>query len=88
MLIKKQKRRHHECLKIWQQSLHEYTAGSHQYTYFSENKMAEGEMDSLLMSLIEKEIPDGRNALKDSHKNLAVLSDYCKENYINKYVIL
>lgn len=40
-------------------------------------------MDSLLMSLIEKEIPDGRNALADSHKNLAVLSDYCKENYYN-----
>jgi len=41
------------------------------------------EMDSMLLSLIEKEIPDGRNALIDSHKNLAVLSEYCKENYIN-----
>ncbi len=41
-------------------------------------KMAE---DSLLNSLIEKEIPEGRQALIDSHKNLAELAAYCKENY-------
>ncbi len=37
--------------------------------------------DSLLNSLIEKEIPEGRQALIDSHKNLAELAAYCKENY-------
>ncbi|XP_065666211.1 abl interactor 2 [Hydra vulgaris] len=43
----------------------------------------EDETDSLLISLIEKEIPDGRKALHESHKNLADLSDYCRQNYIN-----
>ena len=42
------------------------------------------EMDAMLLSLIEKEIPDGRKALVDSHKNLSVLSNYCKENYFNR----
>ena len=37
--------------------------------------------DSLLNSLIEKEIPDGRQALVDSHRNLAELAAYCKTNY-------
>eukprot|EP00795_Rhopilema_esculentum_P014088 gene14088-5076_t len=37
--------------------------------------------DSLLNSLIEKEIPDGLQALVDSHRNLAELAAYCKENY-------
>ena len=44
-------------------------------------------VDSLLMSLIEKEIPDGRSALIESHHNLADLSAYCKENYINRLFI-
>ena len=44
----------------------------------------EDEMDSLLLSLLEKEIPDGRRALHDSHKNLADLSDYCRQNYVNR----
>ncbi|XP_012567196.1 abl interactor 2 [Hydra vulgaris] len=43
----------------------------------------EDETDSLLISLIEKEIPDGRKALHESHKNLADLSEYCRQNYIN-----
>ena len=46
--------------------------------------MAGDPMDSLLMSLIEKEIPDGRNALIESHRNLADLSAYCTENYISR----
>lgn len=37
--------------------------------------------DSLLNSLIEKEIPDGMQALVDSHRNLADLAAYCKESY-------
>ena len=40
--------------------------------------------DSLLTSLIEREIPDGRKALIDSHVNLEDLSSYCKENYANR----
>ena len=39
--------------------------------------------DSLLSSLIEREIPMGRQALLDSHTNLSQLAAYCKENYKN-----
>ena len=44
------------------------------------------ETDSMLLSLIKKEIPEGRMALTDSHKNLSALSDYCRNNYFNRYV--
>ena len=37
--------------------------------------------DDLLDSLIEREIPDGMKALADSHRNLADLALYCKDNY-------
>ena len=45
--------------------------------------MAGDPVDSLLMSLVEKEIPEGRQALLESHHNLQELAAYCKENYIN-----
>jgi len=45
--------------------------------------MAGDPVDSLLMSLLEKEIPEGRQALLESHHNLEELAAYCKENYIN-----
>ena len=49
-------------------------------------KMAE--VDSLLLSLIEKEIPEGRQALRDGHENLAKVAAYCEQKYIetnNRY---
>lgn len=39
--------------------------------------------DSILRSLIEKEIPDGRKKLLQNHQNLAELSHYCKKNYFD-----
>lgn len=34
-----------------------------------------------LLSLIEHDIPDGRQNLKDSHSNLEKVADYCESNY-------
>lgn len=39
------------------------------------------EIDSLIQSLMEKEIPDGRQALKDGHENLAKVAAYCEQKY-------
>ena len=49
-------------------------------------KMAE--IESLLLSLIEKEIPEGRQALRDGHENLAKVAAYCEQKYLetnNRY---
>ena len=46
------------------------------------------DVDSLLLSLIEKEIPEGRQALRDGHENLAKVAAYCEQKYIetnNRY---
>ena len=48
--------------------------------------MAEVEND--LLSLIEKEIPEGRQALRDGHENLAKVAAYCEQKYVetnNRY---
>ena len=48
-------------------------------------KMAE---ENALLSLIEKEIPEGRQALRDGHENLAKVAAYCEQKYIetnNRY---
>lgn len=34
-----------------------------------------------LMALIEQEIPEGRQNLRDSHANLEKVADYCESNY-------
>lgn len=39
------------------------------------------EIDSLIQTLMEKEIPDGRQALKDGHENLAKVAAYCEQKY-------
>ena len=46
------------------------------------------EVENTLLSLIEKEIPEGRQALKDGHENLAKVAAYCEQKYIetnNRY---
>ena len=46
------------------------------------------EVDSSIVSLVEKEIPEGRQALKDGHENLAKVAAYCEQKYIetnNRY---
>ena len=40
------------------------------------------EVNSVILSLLEKEIPDGRQALKDGHENLAKVAAYCEQKYI------
>ena len=52
----------------------------------TQTKMAE--VENVLLSLIEKEIPEGRQALKDGHENLAKVAAYCEQKYIetnNRY---
>ncbi|XP_048580268.1 abl interactor 1 isoform X2 [Nematostella vectensis] len=39
------------------------------------------EVEKLLLSLIEKEIPEGRQALRDGHENLARVANYCQQKY-------
>lgn len=34
-----------------------------------------------LMTLIERDIPDGRQSLRDSFSNLDKVADYCEDNY-------
>ena len=40
------------------------------------------EVENVLLSLIEKEIPEGRQALRDGHENLAKVASYCEQKYI------
>ena len=40
------------------------------------------DVDSLLLSLINKEIPEGRQALRDGHENLAKVAAYCEQKYL------
>lgn len=41
-----------------------------------DRKMAE------LAQLMDQEIPDGRQHLQDSYKNLEKVAQYCRENYV------
>ena len=46
------------------------------------------EVNSAILSLLEKEIPEGRHALRDGHENLAKVAAYCEQKYIetnNRY---
>ena len=52
----------------------------------TQTKMAE--VENALLTLIEKEIPEGRQALRDGHENLAKVAAYCEQKYIetnNRY---
>lgn len=37
-----------------------------------------------LLSLVEHEIPDGRQSLRDSHINLTAVADYCEYGLVQK----
>ena len=39
--------------------------------------------DQLVQDLLQSQIPQGRRALQDSHKNLHDLAAYCESNYVN-----
>jgi len=39
--------------------------------------------DQLVQDLLQTQIPDGRRALQDSHKNLHELAAYCETNYVS-----
>ncbi|XP_062520005.1 abl interactor 1-like isoform X1 [Corticium candelabrum] len=41
------------------------------------------EDDIRLQQLMDREIPSSRQALKDSHRNLAELASYCEANYVD-----
>ena len=46
------------------------------------------EVNSAIRSLLEEEIPEGRQALRDGHENLAKVAAYCEQKYIetnNRY---
>jgi len=50
-------------------------------------KMSE-DANSAILSLLEKEIPEGRQTLRDGHENLAKVAAYCEQKYIetnNRY---
>ncbi|XP_074623050.1 abl interactor 1-like [Acropora palmata] len=40
------------------------------------------DVDTSIVSLIDKEIPEGRQALKDGHENLAKVAAYCEQKYL------
>ena len=40
------------------------------------------EEEGRLQQLIDSEIPSSRQALKDSHRNLSELANYCETNYV------
>ena len=51
------------------------------------SKMSE-DVNSAILSLLEEEIPEGRQALRDGHENLAKVAAYCEQKYIetnNRY---
>ena len=65
---------------------HPFLIFTHQPMQAQHHKMAD--VDSLLLSLINKEIPEGRQALRDGHENLAKVAAYCEQKYIetnNRY---
>lgn len=39
------------------------------------------EVENVILSLIEQEVPDGRKALRDGHDNLAKVATYCHQKY-------
>jgi abl interactor 2 len=46
------------------------------------------EVENIILSLIEKDIPEGRKALRDGHDNLAKVATYCQQKYLesnNRY---
>lgn len=45
-------------------------------------KMAEHKLGMEVSELLQQRIPEARKQLRDSHKNLHDLADYCERNYI------
>ena len=45
-------------------------------------KMAEHKLGMEVSELLQQRIPDARRQLRESHKNLNELADYCERNYI------
>jgi hypothetical protein len=39
-----------------------------------------------LLSIIENEIPEGRQNLQDSNSNLDKVADYCETNYFQVFI--
>lgn len=40
------------------------------------------EVNNSITAIFEKNIPDGKKALQDSHKNLSEIADYCEGQYL------
>lgn len=41
------------------------------------------EVNNSIAAIFQKNIPDGKKALQDSHKNLSEIADYCERQYLS-----
>ena len=65
-----------EVLRLIQPTAHAQTGSG---DFLRLEKMADSKE---LVELLEHKIPNARQQLRDSHKNLSDLADYCERNYV------